>query len=60
MNLYQIIFFGLQNAEQIKEKIDKAPNQGYEIGVVIGTYLPFLFFIAFAYIAYYIIKKKKD
>ena len=60
MNLYQVIILGLQNTEQIQKKLENAPNKGYEIGIVIGTYLPFLFFIAFAYIAYYIIKKRKN
>jgi prepilin signal peptidase PulO-like enzyme (type II secretory pathway) len=60
MNLYQTVFLGLQNTEQIKEKMDNAPDKAYEIGVVIGTYLPFILFISFAYIVYYMFKKKKD
>ncbi len=60
MNLFQLIFLGFQNAEQIKEKIDSAPDQGYEIGVVIGTYLPFVLFIIFAYVVYYMAKNRKD
>ncbi|MCK5539255.1 MAG: hypothetical protein KAI79_20705 [Bacteroidales bacterium] len=60
MNLFQIIFLGFQNAEQIKEKIENAPDEGYEIGVVIGTYLPFILFVIFAYIVYFKARNRKD
>lgn len=43
----------------IEEKINNAPNGGYEIGVVIGTYLPFVILVAIAYFFYYQAKKKK-
>ena len=33
----------------IKEKINNAPNSGYEIGVFIGTFLPFVVLIGLAY-----------
>ncbi len=56
----QFIYLGLQNQEQIKEKLENAPDQAYEIGVVIGTYLPFILLVVFAYLMYYFIKKKKD
>jgi len=60
MNLFQLIFLGLQSADQIKEKIESAPDDGYQIGVVIGTYLPFVLFIVFAYIVYYKARNRKD
>lgn len=60
MNLFQIISIGQQSAEKIKEKIEKAPDENYEIGVVIGTYLPFVLFIVFAYSVYYMAKNRKD
>ena len=60
MNLFQIISIGQQGAEQIKEKMKNAPDENYEIGVVIGTYLPFVLFIVFAYIVYYMAKNRKD
>ena len=44
----------------IEEKIKNAPDSGYEIGVVIGTYLPFVLLIGIAYFFYYMAKKKKD
>ena len=37
----------------IEEKIKNAPDGGYEIGVVIGTYLPFVVLVLIAYIVYY-------
>ena len=50
----------LLQASQIEEKIKNAPDKGYEIGVVIGTYLPFVILVIFAYIIYYRAKNRKD
>lgn len=47
-------------ATQIEEKIKNAPDKGYEIGVVIGTYLPFVILVIFAYIVYNRAKNRKD
>ncbi len=44
----------------IEEKMKSAPDQGYEIGVVIGTYLPFVVLIGLAYWMYHSAKKRKD
>jgi hypothetical protein len=44
----------------IEEKMKNAPDSGYEIGVVIGTYLPFVLLIGLAYFFYYMAKKRKD
>jgi len=44
----------------IEEKMKNAPDGGYEIGVVIGTYLPFVALIGLAYFFYYLAKKRKD
>ena len=44
----------------IKEKIENAPDSSYEIGVLIGTYLPFVLFVILAYIIYYRMKNRKD
>lgn len=43
----------------IEEKMKNAPDQGYEIGVVIGTYLPFVILIGLAYLTYHFAKKRK-
>ena len=58
--LYQILLLALQDPELIKKKMEQAPDKGYEIGVIIGTYLPFVLFIVFAYAVYYFVKNKKD
>ena len=44
----------------IKEKIENAPDKGYEIGVVIGTYLPYVVLVFLAYLMYYKFKKRND
>ena len=56
MSLYLLLL----QVDDIKEKIKNAPNSGYEIGVVIGTYLPFIVFAVIAYLIYYKMKKRKD
>jgi len=44
----------------IEEKMRNAPNSGYEIGVTIGTYLPFIILVVIAYLIYYKTKNRKD
>ena len=44
----------------IEEKLKNAPDKGYEIGVVIGTYLPFVILIGLAYLTYHLAKKRKN
>jgi hypothetical protein len=51
-----ILFFQVD----IKEKIENAPDSSYEIGVFIGTYLPFALLVFLAYFIYYRMKKRKD
>ena len=58
MNLY--LFLLCLQVDEIKEKIKNAPDSGYEIGLVIGTYLPFIVLAVIAYILYYQMKKRKD
>ena len=58
MNLISLLL--LLQVEEIKEKIENAHDSGYEIGIVIGTYLPFILLIALAYFFYYQAKKRKD
>ncbi|MCB0474906.1 MAG: hypothetical protein KDC69_04475 [Flavobacteriaceae bacterium] len=58
-----LIFFLLQQSDTvdtIKEKIRNAPDKSYEIGVLIGTYLPYVIMVAIAYVIYYQMKKYKD
>jgi len=44
----------------IEEKIKNAPDDGYQIGIVIGTYLPFVALVGIAYFVYYKAKNRKD
>lgn len=44
----------------IEEKMNEAPDKGYEIGVVIGTYLPFVALVLIAYFVFYKAKNRKD
>lgn len=58
MKLAALLFL-IQQVD-IEEKINNAPDGGYEIGVVIGTYLPFVALVALAYFVYYKAKNRKD
>jgi hypothetical protein len=49
----------LQEAADIEKKIQEAPDRAYEIGVAIGTYLPFAVLVLIAYLFYYYSKKRK-
>nr|WP_298923237.1 hypothetical protein [uncultured Allomuricauda sp.] len=53
------IAFIVTQQPNIEEKIKEAPDSGYEIGVVIGSYLPFVVLIGIAYAIYYYNKKKR-
>jgi hypothetical protein len=44
----------------IEEKIENAPDKSYEIGVAIGTYLPFVVLVLIAYYLYYRARKKNN
>ncbi|WP_339888683.1 hypothetical protein [uncultured Flavobacterium sp.] len=53
------LFLLLQNVS-IDEKVKNAPDSSYEIGLFIGTYLPFVLLIGLAYFFYYTAKKRKN
>ena len=42
----------------IEEKIKNAPDKGYEIGVFIGSMLPFIILVALAYLIFRYNKKR--
>lgn len=44
----------------IEEKIKNAPDKGYEIGVFIGTMLPFVILVALAYLMFRHYKNKNN
>lgn len=53
-------FINFLQEVNIEEKIKNAPDKGYEIGVVIGTYLPFVVLVLIAYFVYHKAKNRKD
>ena len=53
-------FITILQQVDVEEKIKNAPDSGYEIGVVIGTYLPFVVLALIAYFVYYKAKNRKD
>jgi len=44
----------------IEEKIENVPDQWYEIGVLIGTYLPFVVLVIIAYLMFNRFKNRSD
>ncbi|MFY0712220.1 hypothetical protein J1D01_00965 [Seonamhaeicola sp. NFXS20] len=44
----------------IEEKIKNAPDKGYEIGVFIGSMLPFVILVLLAYVIYRYNKKRMN
>jgi len=53
-------FIAILQQIDVEEKMKNAPDSGYEIGVVIGTYLPFVLLVLVAYFVYYKAKNRKD
>ncbi|MFS4455230.1 hypothetical protein [Maribacter sp. 2304DJ31-5] len=51
-------FLSLLQETDIEKKMQEAPNGAYEIGVFIGTYLPFVILVVIAYLFYRYSKKK--
>lgn len=51
-------FLAILQEVDIEQKIKDAPDKGYEIGVLIGTFLPFVILVGIAYYLYYRAKKK--
>lgn len=46
------LLFALLQQVEIEEKIKNAPDEGYEIGVFIGSMLPFVVLVLIAYLIY--------
>jgi len=53
-------FIAILQQVNVEEKMKNAPDGSYEIGVVIGTYLPFVLLVLVAYFVYYKAKNRKD
>ena len=54
------LFIQLLQKVNIEEKLKNAPNEGYHIGVLIGSYLPFVLLVALAYWTYHRAKNRKE
>lgn len=44
----------------VAEKIKTAPDSSYQIGVIIGSFLPFVLLVGVAYWMYYYTKKRNE
>ena len=53
MNLLSLI-----QQVNIEEKMENAPDKGYEIGLFIGSMLPFVFLVVMAYLIFRYQKKR--
>lgn len=42
----------------IEEKLKNAPDEGYQIGLIIGSFIPFVLLVGIAYWMYYAAKKR--
>ena len=45
---------------KVEQKIKSAPNGQYQIGVLIGSFIPFIVLVGIAYALYYRAKKKRS
>ncbi|MHA7863474.1 hypothetical protein [Flagellimonas marinaquae] len=50
----------LMQQSTIEKKMEEAPDSAYEIGVVIGSYLPFVVLAGIAYAIYHYNKKRRE
>ena len=48
----------MKQAQDMQKKMKEAPDSAYEIGVVIGSYLPFIVLVIIAYLVYNYSKKR--
>ncbi len=53
-----MLFLSFIQDIKIEDKIKNAPNSNYEIGVFIGSMLPFVLLVAAAYLIYRYNKKR--
>ena len=54
------LFIALFQQVDLEEKINNAPDNGYEIGVFIGSMLLFVILVALAYLMYRYNKKRNQ
>jgi hypothetical protein len=44
----------------IEDKLNSAPDENYQIGVLIGSFVPFIVLVGLAYFLYYRAKKREN
>lgn len=44
----------------IEEKLQNAPDSGYQTGIIIGSFIPFVVLVGLAYWMYYKSKKRNE
>ena len=50
----------LIQAVDVEEKLKNAPDGGYQIGLIIGSFVPFVLLVGIAYWMYYAAKKREN
>jgi hypothetical protein len=53
-------FLLLLQAVDIEDKLKNAPDDSYQIGLVIGSFIPFVILVGIAYWMYYAAKKREN
>lgn len=59
MSIFLNIFIPFLQID-INEKLESAPDGNYQIGVIIGNFLPFALLAGLAWLTYYKTKNRKD
>jgi hypothetical protein len=57
--MYKMKIISLLQQVDVAEKIKNAPDESYQIGVVIGSFIPFVVLIGIAYWMYNSAKKRE-
>ncbi|UPQ80729.1 hypothetical protein M0M57_07785 [Flavobacterium azooxidireducens] len=50
----------LVQAANLEDKLKNAPDDSYQIGLIIGSFVPFIALVAIAYWMYYAAKKREN
>ncbi|WP_321539815.1 hypothetical protein [Flavobacterium piscinae] len=50
----------LVQAVDIEDKLKNAPDDSYQIGLIIGSFIPFVVLVGIAYWMYYAAKKREN
>ncbi|WP_396153731.1 hypothetical protein [Flavobacterium sp.] len=53
-------FLLLVQSVDIEDKLKNAPDDSYQIGLIIGSFVPFVMLVGIAYWMYYAAKKREN